>query len=118
MQTSLLGLQASVGPAHIAVATSTYNFFMNMGGCIAIAVSQTIFNNQLKTKLGTDLANTVTSNPGGLQTIDNKDFVLDQVAASLGSVYYYTIPMAALIFFLTLFIEEYESDSKESLAIV
>jgi hypothetical protein len=38
--------------------------------------------------------------------------VVNGIAEALGVVYYYTLPMAAMIFILALFIEEYKVEKK------
>ncbi|KAJ3270016.1 hypothetical protein HDV01_000727 [Terramyces sp. JEL0728] len=112
IQVRILGIQASVGYSNIAVATSTSNFCMNLGGTVGIAVAGTIFTNRLNQNLGNQLASEVSHNPNTIPHLSNVDQVRSGIADSLGFVYYYSIPLACLIFLTGIFVEEYFSEKK------
>ncbi|KAJ3365321.1 hypothetical protein HDU91_002251, partial [Kappamyces sp. JEL0680] len=113
LQTRVLGIQASVSKHNIAIATSTSNFCLNLGGMLGIAVSGAILANQLNHNLGSEQANQVLTNPSGTLRLPNSEAVIQGVADALGKTYYASIPLAALIFLLSLFIQDSAGSSKQ-----
>ncbi|KAJ2999691.1 hypothetical protein HDV02_002164 [Globomyces sp. JEL0801] len=110
IQVRVYAIQASVKRENIAIATSVSNFMFNLGGTVGIAVSGTIFNNMLKSKLPAEIVAVVNARPELIPTLPNSDFVLEQIAKSLGSVYYFTMPITGLVIIFALFVKEYQTD--------
>lgn len=51
LQPSLIAIQAGVERKHMAVVTSSRNFFRNLGGTLGLAISGTILNNAVRATL-------------------------------------------------------------------
>lgn len=75
---------------------------MNLGGTVGIAIAGSIFTNRLDSILGTELATLASNDPAGIRKLPNADAVIAALSLSLGTVYYFTIPVAAAIIFISL----------------
>ncbi|KAH6586224.1 hypothetical protein BASA50_000689 [Batrachochytrium salamandrivorans] len=108
IQIRTIGIQASVSPHNIAVATSSSTFFQSLGGSIGVAIVGTIFNNVLQSQLGPELAKAVSSNPDGIKHMSEaqRNVVLDGFTAAFGTSYKATIPLAAIIFLVAFVVKQ------------
>lgn len=86
---------------------------MNLGGTLGIAIGGTVFTNKLKSILSPENAQIVSENPKGIRKLANSEEIIDAVAVSLGFVYYFMIPIAALILICGLFIFEFRPEDRK-----
>lgn len=118
MQTIVLAVQNAVDPHDIGTATSSNNFFREIGAAVGIAVFSTIFTGRLADNLR-DVAASVPPeqaallNPDGLtpaavQAFDEplKSGIVDAFASALAPAFWYLVPLLAIGFVLTLFLRE------------
>jgi EmrB/QacA subfamily drug resistance transporter len=119
MQVVILVSQNAVSPKDVGTATSTNNYFREVGAALGVAVFGAIFTNRLSENLtavftgagasADDAGNaTATLDP---QTLDQlppevRDGILAAYADSLAPVFWYLIPFILLSFVLALFLKE------------
>jgi EmrB/QacA subfamily drug resistance transporter len=119
MQVVILVSQNAVSPKDVGTATSTNNYFREVGAALGVAVFGAIFTNRLSENLtavftgagasADDAGNaTATLDP---QTLDQlppevRDGILTAYADSLAPVFWYLIPFILLSFVLALFLKE------------
>ncbi|KAJ3348271.1 hypothetical protein HDU91_006594 [Kappamyces sp. JEL0680] len=117
IQVRILSIQASVSKENIAVATAICNFFFNLGGTVGIAIGGTIFNNTLSEQLPANLAKLAQAGYSVFSQTPFAKQITDAIATSLGRVYYFTIPVTALIFLIGLGVVEYTTEKAKTLPI-
>ncbi|MEP7764962.1 MDR family MFS transporter [Sanguibacter sp. 25GB23B1] len=118
MQTIVLAVQNAVDPHEIGTATSSNNFFREIGAAVGIAVFSTIFTGRLADNL-TDVATSVPPEqtalldpngvtPAAVQSFDEplRSGVVDAFAGALAPAFWYLVPLLAIGFVLTLFLRE------------
>jgi EmrB/QacA subfamily drug resistance transporter len=127
MQTTMLIAQNSVAVKDIGVASSAAMFFRSIGGSFGVALFGTIFVRTLKSDiakhLGDQTANQFTS--GGGQVDPHaiaamppaiKSVIYDGIASALSHIFEWSIPFAALVFVLALFIRHVKLRGHEDMA--
>ncbi|KAG0262142.1 hypothetical protein DFQ27_002526 [Actinomortierella ambigua] len=111
MQTIMLAIQSSVGPADIAVATAVATFFRTVGSVLGVAICGTVFNNKLKDSL----AGLIAQNPSIVAVISNSDLagqwgpeikqqILDSYMDALHLAFLINVPFMAVALLASLFI--------------
>ncbi|WP_395242716.1 MDR family MFS transporter [Agromyces sp. MMS24-K17] len=119
MQVVVLVVQNAVPAADIGTATSSNNYFREVGAALGTAVFGTLFTTRLTENL-TDVfagagataeqaANaTATIDPATLNQLPDpvRDGVVDAYADALAPVFWYLIPFIAIAFLLALFLKE------------
>lgn len=80
---------------------------------MGVAIAGAIFTNSLTQNLGSENANMILTNPDSIHKISNNEDLIRGIAKSLGTVYYYTLPLSVLIFICNFWIEEYIPDKKK-----
>lgn len=119
MQVVVLVVQNAVSPSMVGTATSTNNYFREVGASLGVAVFGTIFTNRLTENL-TDVFAKFGAAPGdageAASTIDPetlnklpdvvKDGVVAAYADSLAPVFWYLIPFLLIAFVLSLFLKQ------------
>lgn len=118
MQTIVLAVQNAVDPHDIGTATSSNNFFREIGAAVGIAVFSTIFTGRLTDNL-MGVATSVPPeqaallNPDGLTPAAVQGFdeplrsgIVDAFADALAPAFWYLVPLLAIGFVLTLFLRE------------
>lgn len=116
MQTIVLAVQNSVDPHEIGTATSTNNFFREIGAAVGTALFSTMFT----TKLADNLAEVFAGAPAGsggeassltpaaVQALPEplKTGVIDAFTTALAPSFWYLVPVIAIGFVLALFLRE------------
>ncbi|KRD41609.1 MFS transporter [Cellulomonas sp. Root930] len=116
MQTIVLAVQNSVDPHEIGTATSTNNFFREIGAAVGTALFSTMFT----TKLADNLAGVFAGAPAGsggeassltpaaVQALPEplKTGVIDAFTNALAPSFWYLVPVIAVGFVLALFLRE------------
>jgi MFS family permease len=119
MQVVVLVAQNSVPASQIGTATSTNNYFREVGASLGVAVFGTIFTTRLTANLTdvfagagaspTDAANsTATLDPQTLNALPDaiRDGVVAAYADALAPVFWYLLPFIAIAFVLSLFLKQ------------
>ncbi|UYP18523.1 MFS transporter [Rhodococcus sp. Z13] len=119
MQVVILIVQNAVPADEIGTATSTNNYFREVGAALGVAIFGTIFTNRLAEKLvevftsagaTPDQASqaTATVDPATLKLLPDevRQGVVDAYADSLAPVFWYLIPFLLVAFVLACFIRE------------
>jgi len=119
MQVVVLVAQNSVPATQIGTATSTNNYFREVGASLGVAVFGTIFTTRLTSNLtdvftsagasSGDAANaTATLDPQTLATLPDaiRDGVVAAYADALAPVFWYLLPFIAISFILSLFLKQ------------
>jgi hypothetical protein len=119
MQVVVLVVQNSVDASLIGTATSTNNYFREVGASLGVAVFGTIFTTRLTDNLKdvfagagaspTDAANaTSTLDPQTLSQLPDaiRDGVVTAYADALAPVFWYLLPFIAIAFVLSLFLKQ------------
>jgi hypothetical protein len=120
MQNVVLAAQNAVPATQIGTATSTNNYFREVGATLGVAVFGTLFT----TRLAENLTAAVTSNteqavaagitspdtlvPSAVQAAGDplKQAIVDAYANSLAPVFWYLVPILAVAFLLALALKE------------
>ncbi|SDC67085.1 drug resistance transporter, EmrB/QacA subfamily [Sanguibacter gelidistatuariae] len=118
MQTIVLAVQNAVDPHEIGTATSSNNFFREIGAAVGVAVFSTIFTGRLTNNL-VDVAASVPPDqaslldpsgitPAAVQAFPEplKQGVIDGFASALAPAFWYLVPLLAIGFVFTLFLRE------------
>ncbi|KQQ28544.1 MULTISPECIES: MDR family MFS transporter [unclassified Frondihabitans] len=119
MQVVVLVVQNAVPAKDVGTATSTNNYFREVGSALGVAVFGAIFTSRLTEKL-TDVftgagasssdasSATSTLDPAALNKLPTAlhDLVVAAYADSLAPVFWYLIPLIAVAFVLSLFLKE------------
>ena len=118
MQVVVLVAQNSVDASMIGTATSTNNYFREVGASLGVAVFGTIFTSRLTENLtavfagggasAADAANaTATLDPQTLSQLPDalRDGVVTAYADALAPVFWYLLPFVAIAFVLSLFLK-------------
>ncbi|WNB84938.1 MDR family MFS transporter [Cellulomonas sp. ATA003] len=118
MQTIVLAVQNSVDPREIGTATSSNNFFREIGAAVGVALFSTIFTGRLSDRLGSVFAGSADAVPTGegVSSLtpavvdalpdDLRDGVVGAFADALAPAFWYLVPLLAAGFVLTLFLRE------------
>ena len=119
MQVVVLVSQNSVTPDQIGTATSTNNYFREVGASLGVAVFGTIFTTRLTANLtevftaggasaGDAADATSTLDPQTLATLPDsiRDGVVTAYADALAPVFWYLLPFIGLAFVLSLFLKQ------------
>lgn len=119
MQVVVLVTQNSVDASMIGTATSTNNYFREVGASLGVAVFGTIFTTRLTDNLtdvfagagasASDAANaTATLDPQTLSQLPDalRDGVVTAYADALAPVFWYLLPFIGLAFLLSLFLKQ------------
>ncbi|WP_347977840.1 MDR family MFS transporter [Microbacterium sp. ProA8] len=119
MQVVVLVVQNAVPASDLGTATSTNNYFREVGAALGIAVFGTLFTTRLTenlTKVFTDAGAspeqageaTSTIDPSVLSTLPDavRTGVVDAYADALAPVFWYLVPFIAAAFILALFLKE------------
>jgi EmrB/QacA subfamily drug resistance transporter len=119
MQVVVLVVQNSVDAAMIGTATSTNNYFREVGASLGVAVFGTIFTTRLTDNLkevftnagasASDAASsTSTLDPQTLSTLPDavRDGVVTAYADALAPVFWYLLPFIGIAFVLALFLKQ------------
>lgn len=118
MQVVVLVVQNSVPAKDVGTATSTNNYFREVGSALGVAVFGAIFTSRLTEKL-TDVftqagaspsdasSATATLDPAALNKLPSAvhDLVVAAYADSLAPVFWYLVPLIAIAFVLSLFLK-------------
>src|SRR5919112_6770185 len=118
MQTIVLAVQNSVDPHEIGTATSSNNFFREIGAAVGVALFSTIFTSRLTDRLTEVFAGAPDAaaaggavdplTPAGVAALPGplQDGVVDAFADALAPAFWYLVPLLAAGFVLTLFLRE------------
>lgn len=119
MQVVVLVVQNAVPASDIGTATSTNNYFREVGAALGIAIFGTVFTTRLTENLTTVFTDagatadqagqaTATIDPTVLNTLPDalREGVVTAYADALAPVFWYLIPFIALAFILSLFLKE------------
>jgi EmrB/QacA subfamily drug resistance transporter len=119
MQVVVLVAQNSVNPAMVGTATSTNNYFREVGASLGVAVFGAMFTTRLTENLTTVFvgagasagdADSATSSldPQTLATLPDavRDGVVTAYADALAPVFWYLVPFIAIAFVLSLFLKQ------------
>ena len=119
MQVVVLIVQNAVPASEIGTATSTNNYFREVGAALGIAVFGTIFTTRLTENLTTVFTDagasaeqageaTATIDPSALNDLPDalRDGVVTAYADALAPVFWYLVPFIAVAFVLALFLKE------------
>jgi EmrB/QacA subfamily drug resistance transporter len=119
MQVVVLVAQNSVNPAMVGTATSTNNYFREVGASLGVAVFGTIFTTRLSENLTTVFTNagasasdaaasTSTLDPQTLSKLPDsvRDGIVTAYADALAPVFWYLLPFIGLAFLLSLFLKQ------------
>jgi EmrB/QacA subfamily drug resistance transporter len=123
MQTIVLAVQNAVDPHEVGTATSSTNFFREIGAAVGTALFTTVFTSRLTdnfTTLATDLASSGTAPAGGtsfdgasltpdvVQALPEpiKTGVIDAFTNALAPAFWYLVPLVLIGFVLALFLRE------------
>jgi hypothetical protein len=120
MQNVVLAAQNAVPAAQIGTATSTNNYFREVGATLGVAVFGTLFTSRLADNLvGALTANGPQAAQAGITSADTltpaavqaagdplRTAIVDAYANSLAPVFWYLVPILAVALVLALFLEE------------
>jgi EmrB/QacA subfamily drug resistance transporter len=120
MQNVVLAAQNAVPPSQIGTATSTNNYFREVGATLGVAVFGTLFTSRLAENLTTALAgNAEQAVRAGITSPDSlvpsaveaagdplRAAIVDAYANSLAPVFWYLVPILAVALVLALFLRE------------
>ncbi|MBO3084460.1 MDR family MFS transporter [Cellulomonas fengjieae] len=116
MQTVVLAVQNSVDPHEIGTATSTNNFFREIGAAVGTALFSTMFTSKLADNLSEVLAGTPAGGgvdassltPAAVQALPEpvKTGVIDAFTNALAPSFWYLVPVVAVGFVISLFLRE------------
>jgi EmrB/QacA subfamily drug resistance transporter len=119
MQVVVLVAQNSVNPTMVGTATSTNNYFREVGASLGVAVFGTIFTTRLSENLTTVFTNagasasdaassTSTLDPQTLSQLPDsvRDGIVTAYADALAPVFWYLLPFIGLAFLLSLFLKQ------------
>jgi hypothetical protein len=120
MQNVVLAAQNAVSPDQIGTATSTNNYFREVGATLGVAVFGTLFTSRLADNLGGALAANAeeamqagitspdTLVPSAVQAADEplRSAIVDAYANSLAPVFWYLVPILAVGLLLALVLKE------------
>jgi EmrB/QacA subfamily drug resistance transporter len=120
MQNVVLAAQNAVSADQIGTATSTNNYFREVGATLGVAVFGTLFTSRLADNLGSALvANGEQAVQAGITSPDSlvpaavqaagdplKSAIVDAYANSLAPVFWYLVPILAVAFLLALALKE------------
>jgi EmrB/QacA subfamily drug resistance transporter len=119
MQVVVLVVQNAVPAADLGTATSTNNYFREVGAALGVAVFGTLFTTRLTenlTKVFTDAGaspdqaadSTATIDPAVLNDLPDalRDGVVTAYADALAPVFWYLVPFIAAAFLLALFLKQ------------
>ena len=119
MQVVVLVVQNAVDPAVIGTATSTNNYFREVGAALGVAIFGVIFTNRLSDNLravfttaGASTADagtaTATLDPQAMNDLPEtvRQGIVTAYADSLAPVFWYLIPFILLAFLLALFLKQ------------
>lgn len=119
MQVVVLVVQNAVPAAEVGTATSTNNYFREVGAALGTAVFGTIFTTRLTENLkdvftqagasASDAANaTSTLDPQTLNQLPDavRDGIVNAYADALAPVFWYLVPFIAFAFILSLFLKQ------------
>jgi EmrB/QacA subfamily drug resistance transporter len=120
MQNVVLAAQNAVPANQIGTATSTNNYFREVGATLGVAVFGTLFTSRLTENLGSALAGNAeqavqagitspdTLVPSAVQAAGDplKTAIVDAYANSLAPVFWYLVPILAVAFLLSLILKE------------
>jgi EmrB/QacA subfamily drug resistance transporter len=118
MQTIVIAVQNSVDPKELGTATSSNNFFREIGAAVGVALFSTIFTGRLADRLaevfagvpgagsGADTGSSLT--PAAVEALPEpvRTGVVDAFADALAPAFWYLVPLLAIGFVLTLFLKE------------
>ncbi|HST71373.1 MDR family MFS transporter [Kocuria rosea] len=119
MQVIVLVVQNAVDPSMVGTATSTNNYFREVGAALGVAIFGAIFTNNLAEQLTEVFAGagatadqagqaTATLDPQTLAQLPDpvRDGIVAAYADSLAPVFWYLIPFMLLAFLLALFLRQ------------
>jgi predicted MFS family arabinose efflux permease len=120
MQNVVLAAQNAVPAGQIGTATSTNNYFREVGATLGVAVFGTLFTSRLADNLGTALSgNAEQAVQAGITSPDTlvpatvqaagdplKAAIVDAYASSLAPVFWYLVPILAVALLLSLVLRE------------
>ncbi|GEK20762.1 MDR family MFS transporter [Cellulomonas xylanilytica] len=116
MQTIVLAVQNSVDPHEIGTATSTNNFFREIGAAVGTALFSTMFTSKLADNLAEVFAGAPAGSggeassltPAAVQALPEplKTGVIDAFTNALAPSFWYLVPVIAVGFVLALFLRE------------
>jgi EmrB/QacA subfamily drug resistance transporter len=119
MQVVVLVVQNAVPSEQVGTATSTNNYFREVGSALGVAVFGALFTSRLTDKLTTVFTDagatsgqasqsTATLDPAALNKLPDAvhDLVVNAYADSLAPVFWYLIPFIAVAFLLSLFLKQ------------
>ena len=119
MQVVVLVVQNAVSPDMVGTATSTNNYFREVGAALGVAIFGAIFTNSLSTKL-TDVFTqagatpdqagnaTATLDPQTLSQLPDsvRDGIVNAYADSLAPVFWYLIPFIVIALLFAIFLKQ------------
>lgn len=119
MQVIVLVVQNSVAPGMVGVATSTNNYFREVGAALGVAVFGALFTSRLSERLNTTFTTfgaspadageaTSTLDPAALNALPDqvRDAVVSDYADSLAPVFLYLVPFLVIALVLALLLRE------------
>jgi hypothetical protein len=117
MQVVVLVVQNAVDPEIVGTATSTNNYFREVGASLGVAIFGALFTTRLSEKLtaifteagATDVGNaTATLDPQTLAQLPEpvRDAIVNAYAESLAPVFWYLIPFILIAFVFALFLKQ------------
>jgi EmrB/QacA subfamily drug resistance transporter len=120
MQNVVLAAQNAVSAHEIGTATSTNNYFREVGATLGVAVFGTLFTSRLADQLGSALTgNTAQAVQAGITSPDTlvpsavkaageplRTAIIDAYADALAPVFWYLVPILAVAFLLSLVLTE------------
>ena len=119
MQVIVLVVQNAVSPTMVGVATSTNNYFREVGASLGVAVFGAIFTSRLSERLNGTFASfgaspeaadqaTSTLDPAALNALPDqvRDAVVSDYAESLAPVFLYLVPFLVIALVLALLLRE------------
>jgi EmrB/QacA subfamily drug resistance transporter len=118
LQVLVIAVQNSVDYADLGTATSGATFFRMIGGAFGVAISGSIFSNQLRSRLASALAGVrlpagfnianAQANPAPLRHLPAaiRPGVLDAYAHSVDKIFLYSAPVAGVAFLLSWLLRE------------
>ena len=116
MQTIVLAVQNSVDQHEIGTATSTNNFFREIGAAVGTALFSTMFTTKLADNLAEVFAgvpagsggDATSLTPAAVQALPEplKSGVIDAFTTALAPSFWYLVPVVAVGFVLALFLRE------------
>ncbi len=119
MQVIVLVVQNSVAPTMVGVATSTNNYFREVGASLGVAVFGAIFTSRLSERLNGTFTGfgaspeaageaTSTLDPAALNALPDqvRDAVVSDYAESLAPVFLYLVPFLGIALVLALLLKE------------